>query len=379
MSHSFSSGSSQITSNTREVHRGVPIKCWCGDEITTFTSMKDENPYRRLYICVRGAKDVPSVLYQNDQFPEEDEDTCPPMAPQLLSARNFKSLFDSVDTFLFDCDGVIWKGETLIDGVSQTLDLIRSKGKNVVFVTNNSVKSRRQYAEKFRSLGVPSVTQDEIFSSSFAAAMYLKVNNFPKDKKVYVIGGEGVLEELQTAGFTGLGGPEDGEKKAQWKSNCLFEHDKSVGAVVVGLDPNINYYKLQYGTLCVRENPGCLFIATNRDAVGHMTDLQEWPGAGCMVAAMCGSTEREPIVVGKPSTFMMDFLLQKFGTETSRMCMVGDRLDTDILFGQNAGCKTLLVLTGVTSESNLLEKGNKIEPDYYTSTVSDIIKLMESP
>ncbi|KAL1193763.1 Phosphoglycolate phosphatase 2 [Cardamine amara subsp. amara] len=82
-----------------------------------------------------------------------------------------------------------------------------------------------------------------------------------------------------------------------------------------------------------------------------------------MVAAMCGSTEREPITVGKPSTFMMDFLLQKyvlmtlsqfrvfpcvcrFGTETSRTCMVGDRLDTDIFFRQNAGCKTLLVLSG---------------------------------
>ncbi|CAN7091640.1 unnamed protein product [Brassica rapa subsp. narinosa] len=308
------------------------------------------------------------------------------MAPKLLSSTNFKSLFNSVDTFLFDCDGVIWKGDTLIDGVSQTLDLLRSKasslshsGKNIVFVTNNSMKSRRQYAEKFRSLGLTSVTQDEIFSSSFAAAMYLKANNFPKDKKVYVIGGEGILEELHLAGFTGLGGPEDGEKKAQWKSNSLFQHDKTVGAVVVGLDPNINYYKLQYGTLCVRENPGCLFIATNRDAVGHMTDLQEWPGAGCMVAAMCGSTEREPIVVGKPATFMMDFLIQKFGTETSRMCMVGDRLDTDVLFGQNAGCKTLLVLSGCTSESNLLDENNKIEPDYYTSMVSDITKLMDSP
>ncbi|CAA7034351.1 unnamed protein product [Microthlaspi erraticum] len=301
------------------------------------------------------------------------------MAPQLLSSGNFKSLFDSVDTFLFDCDGVIWKGDTLIDGVSQALDLIRSKGKNVVFVTNNSMKSRRQYAEKFKSLGLVSVTQEEILSSSFAAAMYLKINNFPKDKKIYVIGGEGVIEELQIAGYTGLGGPGDSEKKAEWKSNSLFEHDKNVGAVVVGLDPNINYYKLQYGTLCVRENPGCLFIATNRDAVGHMTDTQEWPGAGCMVSAMCGSTDREPIVVGKPSTFMMDFLLQKFQTETSRMCMVGDRLDTDILFGQNAGCKTLLVLSGVTSESNLLDKGNNIEPDYYTSSVSDITKLMDSP
>ncbi|CAN1169896.1 Phosphoglycolate phosphatase 2 [Linum perenne] len=70
---------------------------------------------------------------------------------------------------------------------------------------------------------------------------------------------------------------EDAEKRAEWKSNTLFEHDKSVGAVVVGLDPYVNYHKLQYATLCVRENPGCLFIATNRDAVGHMTDLQEWP------------------------------------------------------------------------------------------------------
>ncbi|KAJ6863919.1 hypothetical protein NC651_034667 [Populus alba x Populus x berolinensis] len=255
--------------------------------------------------------------------------------------------------------GVIWKGDKLIDGVSQTLDWLRSKGKKLVFVTNNSLKSRIQYAKKFHSLGI-SVAEDEIFSSSFAAAMYLKVNNFPQEKKVYVIGGEGILEELQLAGYTGLGGPEDGEKRVELKPNSLFEHDKSV----------------KYGTLCIRENPGCLFIATNRDAVGHMTDLQEWPGAGCMVAAMCGSTEREPIVVGKPSTFMMDFLLQKFHINTSKMCMVGDRLDTDILFGQNAGCKTLLVLSGVTTQTTLQDPSNSVQPDYYTSQVSDLLHLL---
>ncbi|CAN1169898.1 Phosphoglycolate phosphatase 2 [Linum perenne] len=171
---------------------------------------------------------------------------------QLLNTHTAQSLIDSVEAFLFDCDGVIWKGDKLIDGVSQTLDLLRSKGKKLVFVTNNSTKSRSQYAAKFHSLGIL-VTEDEIFSSSFAAAMYLKVNEFPPEKK------------------------EDAEKRAEWKSNTLFEHDKSVGAVVVGLDPYVNYHKLQYATLCVRENPGCLFIATNRDAVGHMTDLQEWP------------------------------------------------------------------------------------------------------
>ncbi|PKI41784.1 hypothetical protein CRG98_037819 [Punica granatum] len=107
--------------------------------------------------------------------------------------------------------------------------------------------------------------------------MYLKVSNFPQDKKVYVIGGEGILEELQLAGYTSLGGPEDGKKLVDLQANSLFD-DKIVGAVVVGLDPYINYYKLQYGTLCIRENPQCLFIATNRDAVGHMTSSQEWPG-----------------------------------------------------------------------------------------------------
>nr|GMC47151.1 phosphoglycolate phosphatase 2 [Ipomoea batatas] len=264
---------------------------------------------------------------------------------ECLSSHNVKELLDSVNAFLFDCDGVIWKGDKLIDGIPEALDMLRSRGKKLVFVTNNSTKSRKQYAKKFQSLGIP-VSEDEIFSSSFAAAMYLKVRNFPTDKKVYVIGEEGILEELELAGFTGLGGPADGKKTLELKSGFIFEHDKSVGAVIVGLDQYINYYKLQYGTLCVRENPGCLFIATNRDAVGHMTDQQEWPGAGCMVAAMCGSTQKEPIVVGKPSTFMMDFLLQKQSLFCSRMCMVGDRLDTDILFGKNSGCQTLLVLSG---------------------------------
>lgn len=296
---------------------------------------------------------------------------------QQLSIENAKQLLNSVDAFLFDCDGVIWKGDKLIDGVPQTLDMLRSLGKKLVFVTNNSTKSRRKYAEKFHSLGIP-VNEDEIFSSSFAAAMYLKVNDFPREKKVYVIGEEGILEELKLAGFTALGGPADGKKNPELKSNCLFEHDKSVGAVVVGLDQYINFYKLQYGALCIRENPGCLFIATNRDASGHLTDLQEWPGAGCMVAAVCGATQKEPIVVGKPSTFLMDFLLQKYNITTSRMCMVGDRLDTDILFGQNAGCRTLLVFSGVVNESAFqdLSKELQVQPEFYTNSVSDILKYV---
>ncbi|KAF2286399.1 hypothetical protein GH714_016819 [Hevea brasiliensis] len=246
--------------------------------------------------------------------------------------------------------GVIWKGDKLIDGVPQTLDMLRSRGKRLVFVTNNSTKSRKQYGKKFETLGL-NVTEEEIFASSFAAAAYLKSINFPKEKK------------------------EDGGKKIELKPGFLMEHDKDVGAVVVGFDRYFNYYKVQYGTLCVRENPGCLFIATNRDAVTHLTDAQEWAGGGSMVGAIAGSSQREPLVVGKPSTFMMDYLANKFGILKSQICMVGDRLDTDILFGQNGGCKTLLVLSGVTTLSMLQDPSNSIQPDFYTNKISDFLSL----
>ncbi|XP_030472254.2 phosphoglycolate phosphatase 1A, chloroplastic-like [Syzygium oleosum] len=283
-------------------------------------------------------------------------------------------LIDSVETFIFDCDGVIWKGDSLIDGVPATLDMLRSKGKRLVFVTNNSTKSRKQYGKKFETLGL-NVKEEEIFASSFAAAAYLKSINFPRDKKVYVIGEDGILKELELAGFQYLGGPEDGGKKIELKPGYYMEHDEDVGAVVVGFDRYFNYYKVQYATLCIRENPGCLFIATNRDAVTHLTDAQEWAGGGSMVGAISGSTQREPLVVGKPSTFMMDYLANKFGIQKSQICMVGDRLDTDILFGQNGGCKTLLVLSGVTSLSMLQSPDNKIQPDFYTNKISDFLSL----
>ncbi|XP_073293387.1 phosphoglycolate phosphatase 1A, chloroplastic-like isoform X2 [Primulina huaijiensis] len=238
------------------------------------------------------------------------------IASPRASAQQLKDpdqLIDSVETFIFDCDGVIWKGDKLIGGVPETLDMLRSKGKRLVFVTNNSTKSRKQYGKKFETLGLD-VKEEEIFASSFAAAAYLKSIDFPKDKKVYVVGEDGILKELELAGFQYIGGPGDGEKKIELKPGFFMEHDENVGAVVVGFDRYFNYYKIQYATLCIRENPGCLFIATNRDAVTHLTDAQEWAGGGSMVGAVRGSTQREPLVVGKPSTFMMDYLANEYVT-----------------------------------------------------------------
>lgn len=84
----------------------------------------------------------------------------------------------------------------------------------------------------------------------------------------------------------------------------------------------MNYYKIQYATLCIRENPGCMFIATNRDAVTHLTDAQEWAGNGSMVGAIMGSTKQEPTTVGKPAEFMLDNIASQFNLKKEQICMV---------------------------------------------------------
>jgi len=114
-----------------------------------------------------------------------------------------------------------------------------------------------------------------------------------------------------------------------------------------------------------------LFIATNLDSVTHLTDAQEWAGNGAMVGAIRGCTQKEPIVVGKPSSLLIDHVIQKHRLEPNQICMVGDRLDTDILFGKNNGLQTVLSLSGVTTKETLFS--SKIIPDYYIQSVADLL------
>jgi len=285
------------------------------------------------------------------------------------------ALINKVDCFIFDCDGVIWRGDSVIPGVPETLDMLRAAGKKLVFVTNNSTKSRAGYLSKFTGLGL-NVKAEEIYSSSYAAAAYLASIDFKK--KVYVVGEVGIQEELDLKGIKHIGGPADGPKAVSLKAGEYMEHDHDVGAVVVGFDRNINYYKIQYATLCIRENPGCLFIATNRDAVTHLTDAQEWAGNGAMVGAIYGSTRKEPTVVGKPAEFMLENIAKTFSLKRDQICMVGDRLDTDVLFGKNGGLTTCLVLSGVTTEAQLLSPDNKIHPDYFMAELPELLSVKAS-
>lgn len=268
----------------------------------------------------------------------------------------------------------------MIEGIPNVLDRLRATGKKLFFVTNNSTKSRAGYKSKFTSLGLD-VEPEEIFSSSFAAAAYLDQTKFKATgKKVYVIGEKGIGDELDLIGVPWIGAEADKGQEPNMGSGGKLEIDHDVGAVIVGFDRNINYYKLQYAQLCLNEIPGCQFIATNLDRVTHLTDAQEWAGNGTMVGAVKGCTGMEPTLVGKPAPLMIDYIAEKYGiTDKSRICMVGDRLDTDIAFGRNNGLQTCLTLSGVTTEDELLDKTPRkagtegIQPEFYVDTINDFV------
>ncbi|GJD08525.1 Phosphoglycolate phosphatase 1B, chloroplastic [Galdieria sulphuraria] len=231
-------------------------------------------------------------------------------------------LLDTVQIFIFDCDGVIWKGDSLIAGAKELITQLKDLGKRVYFITNNSTKSRASYLKKFRSLGLDNVDAEEILSSSYAAAAYLTSIHFQsKGKKVYVIGEKGIEEELEKHHIAYLGGESDKDKVPDMRPGGKVVQDSQVGAVVVGFDRYINYYKIQYAQLCLSQNSECLFIATNLDSVTHLTDAQEWAGNGAMVGAIRGCTQKEPIVVGKPSPLLINDVIQKHQLEPYQICM----------------------------------------------------------
>lgn len=300
-------------------------------------------------------------------------------ATRIETARRVQRLphpsdpLQTVDVFIFDCDGVLWKGDSLIPGASQALQSLRTHGKRIFFVTNNSTKSRQGFLKKFTDLGI-TARQEEIFSSSFAAALYLTQKSpLNPGEKVYVIGTQGLCDELQRHNLSYLGGPQDDDKTVTLAPGGKVQHDPHVAAVVVGYDPAINYYKLQYAQLCMNSNPDCKFIATNLDPVAHITNEQEWAEAGAMVGAIEGCTHRPPIVVGKPSSLLIDYIVDHFHVKKDRIAMVGDRLDTDIVFGRDNGLRTVLTLSGVTSKEKLLSPLNDIHPDYYIDSIVDLM------
>lgn len=201
-----------------------------------------------------------------------------------------KHLLDSVDCVLFDCDGVIWRGDQAIPGAAQVIHLLKENGKKVFFVTNNSTKTRRMYAEKMSTLGFD-VKEHEVFGTAYCCAMYLKTV-CKLEGKVYLVGSDAMKQELEAVGIqqTGVGPDLIAGKQADWANVPL---DPVVKAVVVGFDQHFSYMKLNRALQYLTQQD-CLFVGTNRDTrlpleggkavpgmAPHRSHHRRRVGAGC--------------------------------------------------------------------------------------------------
>ncbi|KAK8397372.1 hypothetical protein O3P69_004828 [Scylla paramamosain] len=302
--------------------------------------------------------------------------------PALITRENFKSFLESFDTVLTDCDGVLWHEDRLIGQAHVTLNTLQALGKKVFFVTNNSTKSRDDYVEKCGRLGFKA-TKEDILSSAYVLAQYLKQQGF--QKKVYVMGMGGIVKELQAEGIQSTGGePEvyDGGSLSTLMDKMKLDPD--VGAVACGFDPYLSYLKVMRAASYL-ERPGCLFLATNTDERFPVASKGlVYPGTGCVVRCVETVAERPATVMGKPSTKMFSVIQEKNSLDPKRTLMIGDRCNTDILFGKNCGLQTLVVLSGVTTQADLEKWAASDDPeqhallaDYCLTQLDDLLAFLD--
>ncbi|MHB9037358.1 MAG: HAD-IIA family hydrolase [Armatimonadota bacterium] len=258
-------------------------------------------------------------------------------------------------TYVFDLDGVIYRGYEPQPHAKEVLLALRSRGHAVRFYTNNAAKSRQFYVSKLESMGIPTPIGD-IMTSSYATALYFIEKN-AIGKTVYRIGERGMAEEFEAVGMKVL--YDDDEPNAK------------IDFVTVGIDREFHYRKLARAQKAILD--GAQFIATNEDATFPVEGGALMPGGGCMVAAVRTATGIEPFVVGKPETYAYDKILELTNCPPERSIMIGDRLETDIMVGNRAGAQSVLVLTGVTSREQAESAMGELKPDRIIDTLEELL------
>lgn len=259
-----------------------------------------------------------------------------------------KAKLKDVKLFLFDMDGTLYLGDKLFDFTKELLMQIRQSGAKYLFMTNNSSKSVSSYIEKLERLGI-AAEYDDFMTSSQATVYYLK-NNLP-NATLYVCGTQSLIEELRTNGL------------------AVTEDIDKTDAIIMGNDTELTFKKLDdvCRILTARDVP---YIATNPDYVCP-TEYGFVPDCGSICDMIYNATKKHPIIIGKPQALMPQLAMQKYGATPKQTAVIGDRIYTDIKSGINAGCVTILVMSGETTKEVLEESPDK--PDYVFKSGKDIL------
>lgn len=255
------------------------------------------------------------------------------------------SLFDAL---LADLDGVVYEGPHAIPGAVDSLQQLGDLGIGLGYVTNNASRTPAQVAAHLRELGAPA-EDNQVVSSSQAAAELLASLLAP-GARVLITGSPALAQEIELVGLT-----------------PVYSQDEDPVAVVQGFNPGIGWKDLAEAAFVV--SAGALWIATNTDmSIPQARGMA--PGNGTLVAAVAAATGQTPRVAGKPEAPLFHAAAKRLAAD--RPLVVGDRLDTDILGGNNAGFATVAVLTGVDTRASILAARTAERPAYIIDSLSDL-------
>jgi NagD protein len=253
-----------------------------------------------------------------------------------------------VDCWLTDMDGVLVHEETAIPGAAEFIAALRESGRRFLVMTNNSIYTPRDLSARLAASGID-VPEDAIWTSAMATAQFL--DDQRPGGSAYVVGEAGLTTALYEVGYT------------------MSERDPDY--VVLG---ETRTYSFEAITKAIRLiEGGARFIATNPDVSGP-SQQGTLPATGSVAALITAATGRKPYYVGKPNPLMMRSALNRIDAHSETTVMVGDRMDTDVVSGLEAGLRTILVLTGSTSRSRV--ENFPYRPTRVVDSVADIVPLV---
>jgi NagD protein len=258
------------------------------------------------------------------------------------------------EAVIFDLDGTVYLGDALLPGAGEAIGQLRANGIRTVFLSNNPTHSVADYAARLDRLGVPTAPDDVVNSSVVMVDFLDRLRRAEGLTRLFVVG-EGPLHEvLREAGFE------------------LVDRPERTQAVIASFDRTFAYWKLQVAFDAIRL--GARLFATNADRYCPVPGGGE-PDAASVIAAIeaCTGATCEA-VVGKPSRYMVDAILDRLGVPAERCLIVGDRLETDVQMGVDAGMASALVLTGATTAEAL--EASSVRPDYVFRDLRDLGALM---
>jgi NagD protein len=263
-----------------------------------------------------------------------------------------------IDGFIFDLDGTVYLGEAALPRAVEAIAELRALGKRVLFVSNKPLEPRENYARKLTKLGIPAAP-DDVITSAYVLGYHLAKTE--PGLRLYVVGEANLLAELRGHGLQVVN-----ELLDQSPLEVIQPH--GIDAVVVAFDRTLDYRKLNTAYQALMQ--GARFFATNADKMCPMPG-GGIPDAGGTIAALEHMTGRSlELLAGKPSRLIMEVALQRLAMPAERVMMVGDRLETDILMGQQAGMQTAATMTGASTRMDVAQMPNP--PTYIIENLGDL-------